>query len=134
MPQSSRTIVTWPACCCQRAASGDPAAWKAMAADADARRRIRRFTESFMSDLLHLMPGCRPPVADIGQSGGLRPIGAAGYSANSLKIKGLALWPGDCTSEGRGNENEKRIADSGRFTDDAGAGRRAGCRPRVRGG
>src|ERR1035437_6321207 len=87
-----------------------------------------------MSDLLHLMPGCRPPVADIGQSGGLRPIGALGYSANSLKIKGLALWPGDCTSEGRGNENEKRIADSGRFTDDAGAGRRAGRRPRVRGG
>src|SRR5450759_3822191 len=87
-----------------------------------------------MSDLLHLMPGCRPPVADIGQSGGLRPIGAPGYSANSLKIKGLALWPGDCTSEGRGIENEKRIADSGRFTDDAGAGRRAGRRPRVRGG
>src|ERR1035437_1312777 len=54
-----------------------------------------------MSDLLHLMSGCRPPVADIGQSGGLRPIGARGYSANSLTVEGLALWPGDCTSGAR---------------------------------
>src|SRR5450759_5086427 len=96
MPQSSRTMVTLAACCFQRAASGAPAAWKAKAADAAASRRIRRFTESFMSDLLHLMPGCRPPVAEFGQSGGLRPIAVPGYSANSLIIKALALWPGDC--------------------------------------
>src|ERR1019366_1322599 len=104
VPQSSRTMGTLPASCFQRAASEGPAAWKANAADAAARRRIRRFTERFMSDLLHLMPGCHPQVAEFGHAGGLRPIAAYRYSANSLTIKGLALWHGDCTSPGRGIE------------------------------